>query len=233
MARYHDQALVLKTNPYRDTSLLVSLLTREHGRLTAIQQGVRGKSKKQPMAPFQVVELGLVGRSSLLTVSQVDISHRIELSPELLPSGFYVLELISRATHEGAVEQGIFPAAVSCLTSLASDRFALRRFERCLLDELGYGLDFVEADSGELLDPKMQYQYVAEAGFLPAKGEGTLGSVLAKIAAEHYEARGIAGAARKLYQTALIPLIGPEPLVSRSLLQPESPSGSSQQPGEQ
>ena len=57
-------AFVLHHRPYRDTSRILEVLTREHGRLTLFARGVRGG--KAPLAsillPFQPLLLAWTGR---------------------------------------------------------------------------------------------------------------------------------------------------------------------------
>ena len=54
---------VLHQRPYRDTSLIVEVFTREHGRLTLFARAARGpRSRFAALQPFQPLLLSWSGR---------------------------------------------------------------------------------------------------------------------------------------------------------------------------
>ena len=68
-------AFILHSRPYRETSLLIECLTRDHGRIGLVARGVRrertrvSRASLQPLTP---VQLGWSGRGELATLSQVE-----------------------------------------------------------------------------------------------------------------------------------------------------------------
>jgi len=46
------QAYVLHTRPYKETSLLVDLFTRQHGRVSLVANGIRGRKRSTPPRQF-------------------------------------------------------------------------------------------------------------------------------------------------------------------------------------
>jgi DNA repair protein RecO (recombination protein O) len=97
----------------------------------------------------------------------------------------------------------------------------LRRFEKLLLESLGYGVDFQrDADTGAAIDPGARYLLRLDQGFVATRAEagGYPGERLLEIAADDYRARETRLAARKIFRQILRPMLGPRPLASRRLL---------------
>ena len=96
----------------------------------------------------------------------------------------------------------------------------LRSFEKLLLEELGYGLDFRhDASSGEPIAEDAVYELDVLRGFVPGRrAEGIKGELLLEIAEENFESAAVRQAAKKIFRLALGELLGPKPLTSRRLL---------------
>jgi DNA repair protein RecO (recombination protein O) len=219
-----EPALVLHVRPYREASAIISLLTAEHGRLAAVARGVRGGKRGSVLQPFNQVRVGFSGRGSLYTLTGHELVRHAWLSGQALACGFYVLELITRVLGEHDSHPRLFFGTCRTLEALqgqdtAAD-VALRRFERLLLEELGYGIDFrQDADSGDLIDPDRDYAWHPDSGFVATSaGRGYPGAVLTMIAEDRYDSRDVRVAARRIFARALEPLLGPRPLASRRLL---------------
>ena len=93
---------ILHSRPYRDTSSLLEVFTREHGRIGLVARGARGpKSKlRSVLQPFQPVLLSWLARGDLGTLTDAEpqgISHA--LAGRALLSGYYLNELLQRLTH--------------------------------------------------------------------------------------------------------------------------------------
>ena len=99
----------------------------------------------------------------------------------------------------------------------------LRSFEKRLLQELGYGLDFArDASSGAVLVAHDNYLLDLESGFV-AIGDGHgneayTGAVLLDIGAEDFDSAATRRAAKEIFRRALTSHLGPKPLTSRRLL---------------
>jgi DNA repair protein RecO (recombination protein O) len=219
-----EPALVLHVRPYRETSAIVSLLTAGHGRVPVVARGVRGSKRGNVLQPFNRLQVSWTGRSSLFTLTGCDLVRHAWLSGNALAAGFYVLELVSRLLPEHESMPRVFAGACVALEHLEGGEtptdVVLRTFEKLLLEELGYGLDFHrDADSGEFIRPTGDYVLYMDAGFVAVTGgRGYPGQVLLEIAEERYHSRAARVAAKKIFRQALKALLGPRPLASRRLL---------------
>jgi DNA repair protein RecO (recombination protein O) len=164
-------AFVLHTRPWRETSLMVELLTRDHGRVTVIARGVSGPKKRIQRAalqPLQFVHVDYLPRGELARlVSAEAFDTAPTLSGESLLAAFYVNELLIKLCARGDAVPSVFElyARVRAeLTGTGSLAWTLRRFERDLLNDLGYGLPWAQTEDGERLDPASQYRLDPEHG---------------------------------------------------------------------
>jgi DNA repair protein RecO (recombination protein O) len=231
-----EAALVLHARPYRETSAIVSLLTSSHGRVPVVARGVRASKRGNVLQPFNRVRVSWSGRGSLYTLTSCELTRHVWLTGNALAAGFYVLELISRLLPERATAPEIFVGACWAIEHLEAGEppadVVLRVFEKRLLEELGYGLDFSrDADSGEPIRADREYLLHPDSGFVAAAPAGNSegndrairhgysGAVLMDIAADAYTARAARVAARKIFRQALAVLLGDKPLASRGLLE--------------
>jgi DNA repair protein RecO (recombination protein O) len=226
---------VLHTRPWRDSSLLVDLLVQHHGRVRAIARGQRRQSSRQRgniCQPFRPLLAGFSGRGELKTVSRLEADGPMSSLPgERLYAGFYANELLLRSMPEADPHPRLFNSYQQLVLALATPATdvepLLRGFERILLEEMGYGIDFRhEADSGDLLQPGLEYQFVAGAGFVPADSRDSSpgptypGAELLRVGMGQFEAASTRTAAKQLMRAALVPLLGDKPLNSRMLYRP-------------
>ena len=167
-------AYVLHARPYRETSLLLECLTREHGRLGVVARGVRGERsrlKRAQLEPFQPLLLDLLLRGELATLTAVEtVGTPSRLGGDRGLAGLYLNELVVRLTGRQDPSPGLFDAYAQTLGRLGSVEplaWSLRRFERDLLQAIGYGLQLEhEAETGAPLLPQAHYRYQAEQGAL-------------------------------------------------------------------
>jgi len=170
-------AFVLHTRPYRETSMLVDAYTREHGKLALIARGARRpKSALRGMLlPFQPLLLSWSGRHELRTLIRSE--WRGPYSPLKGPAlicGFYLNELLLKLLQRDDPHEQLFADYEDALAALArEDDYApvLRRFEMCLLRELGYAVILDrEVEHGEPVARERRYVYVVERGPVAAAG---------------------------------------------------------------
>ena len=165
-------AYILHSRPYRETSLLLECLTREHGRLGVVARGVRsqrGRLQRSQLEPFQPLALDLQLRGELATLRNAESTAApLRLQGDAGLAGLYVNELVVRVTERQDPHPALYHAYAQTLARLASGAslaWHLRRFERDLLGALGYALQLdVEADTGEALQPEALYAYRPEHG---------------------------------------------------------------------
>jgi DNA repair protein RecO (recombination protein O) len=165
-------AYVLHARPYRETSLLLECLTREHGRLGVVARGVRGERarlRRAQLEPFQPLAMDLLLRGEMATLTAVEtVGTSSRLPGDAGLAGLYLNELVVRLTERQDPVMPLFDAYAQTLARLAADEplaWSLRRFERDLLEAIGYGLQLqYESDTGEPLEPDAHYHYEVEQG---------------------------------------------------------------------
>ncbi len=223
-------AYVLHTRPYKETSLLVELFTRQYGRVTLVANGVRGRKNSTPPRQFVACLVSWVGRGPLFTLTDCELAPSMGLTGDRLACGFYVNELLMRMTQPLDVHDYLYEIYAGTVEALAGDgpmSVALRKFESALLQECGYLPDLTcNGETGEPLEPDLCYEFRTERGFVPSQrlsGDTVwYGATLTSIYIGDFRARKVREAARKIFQAALRPHLGDRPLASRELLRPVS-----------
>lgn len=195
--------LILHARAYRETSLLLECLTRDHGRVGLVARGVRRERSRMPrglLQPLQPLLFGWSGNGELATLTAAEASAApLALHGERLYSAMYVNELVLRLCARSDPHPDMFEGYLLCLQRLASgeaEAWTLRRFERDLLAELGYALVLDrDSASGAALDPDTDYAYVPDEG--PVAWHGDPGALRVSGAALLALARDEAPDARK------------------------------------
>jgi DNA repair protein RecO (recombination protein O) len=166
-----EPAYVLHGRPFRDSSLIVEIFSREHGRQGIVARGARGaKSKwRNILQPFRPLLLSWNQRSDLGTLTGADqVASPPPLIGESLLCGLYINELLMRLLHRSDPHPNLFEAYQLMLTALSKDasiQKELRLFEGKLLHSLGFGLQLeFEADSGDPIEKNALYIYRPESG---------------------------------------------------------------------
>ena len=188
-------AYVLHSRPYRETSLLLECLTRDHGRIGVVARGVRrerARLQRAQLEPFQSLALDLLFRGELATLQAAEgIGTPLRLLGDAGLAGLYLNELVVRLTGRQDPHPLLYDAYAQTLERLAADEplaWSLRRFERDLLETIGYGLQLeFEAESGEPLEPGQLYRYLVEQGPSPCRpgtAHALRGSDLLALAAD-------------------------------------------------
>jgi DNA repair protein RecO (recombination protein O) len=163
-------AYLLHRTPFRDTSLLLELFTRDYGRIGLVARGARGvRSKlKGILQPYQLLLISWSGRGELPTLTTAESQGGgVFLQGDALISGFYLNELLMRllARHDPHPHLfNCYQAALQGLIANAGLDWALRLFERDLLQELGYGLLLTHEWGGKEVEPAARYCYHHESG---------------------------------------------------------------------
>lgn len=166
---------VLHRRPYRNTSLLLEVLSREQGRLGLVARGaVAPRSRlKGLLQAFVPLLLSWSGEGDLATLTGAEEEKQpAPLPPGRVLAGLYVNELLMRLLPRLDPQPGLFDAyavLLAELATLADEEPPLRRFEKRLLEELGYGLSLeYEAISGQPIVAEAHYHYVLDQGPLIA-----------------------------------------------------------------
>lgn len=190
-----EPAFVLHARSWRETSLLVEMLTEQHGRIGVLARGVsspRSQALRAALQPLQWIRLGFVQRGELAQLRGAEaLDAAPRLSGDAMLAGFYVNELVMRL----APRQDPLPELYACYGQMRqrlgageSLAWTLRRFERDLLEALGFGFDLSHGSDGEPIDPAARYELdplegprrlLSERGTDPRRGTATGSALLA------------------------------------------------------
>ncbi len=169
-------AFILHRRPYRDSSLLLEAFSREYGRLGLIARGAASSRSrlKGVLQPFTPLLLSWRGDGDLATLNGGEEAGRpFPLLQNRALAGLYVNELLVRLLPRRDVQPALFNVYETLLAELATavdEEPPLRRFEKRLLEELGYGLSLDRtADSGQPIVAEAHYRYVLDRGPLAAR----------------------------------------------------------------
>lgn len=175
--RVADQAAyVLHAIPYKETSLILDVFTRQHGRVALIAKGAkRPHSALRPVLQrFQPLLMSWAGKTELMTLTKSEwVGGTPALNGDALLCGFYLNELIVKFLAREDAHEALFDYYHETIYKLSqpvdSLESILRPFEIRLLRETGFcaELDYCQESHGPL-DPEQEYVYQPERGLRPA-----------------------------------------------------------------
>src|ERR1700731_824121 len=94
-------AYILHHRPYRDTSRILEVITRDYGRLSLFARGVRGPKAKlaSVLQPFQLLLLSWSGRGEAAQLTGAESAdHHPPMPAACLMASFYLNELLMKLT---------------------------------------------------------------------------------------------------------------------------------------
>jgi DNA repair protein RecO (recombination protein O) len=224
-AVYLQPAFILQELKYRETSLILDVLTRDFGRISLLAKGIR-KAKSRFLGllqPFIPLNMSFSGKAELKLLTHVEMTRPYrELTGLALYSGFYVNELVLHFLHKHDPHPEVFAYYSDCLSRLAAGaglEAALRDFEFHLLECVGYGLQ-LEKDylNGRPVEPEKWYRIDAELG--PAEAADGLysGKTLRAIRGGDFGDPAVLAEAKNLMRTVIDAHLQGRPLKSRAII---------------
>jgi DNA repair protein RecO (recombination protein O) len=218
---------ILHHQPYRDTSRILEVVTREYGRLSLFARGVRGPKAKlaSVLQPFQLLLLSWTGRGEAAQLTGAEsAAHAPPVPSACLMASFYLNELLMKLTTRHDPLPLLFDAYHETLESLRHGALlepGLRIFEKRLLEALGYGLDLeTEAQTGKRIEADEYYHFRPEQGLVAtvAEAQGALaGRSLLGLASEQLAGPRALEDSRRLMQAALAQCLEGRPLATRGV----------------
>jgi DNA repair protein RecO (recombination protein O) len=159
-----EPAYLLHQRDWRDSSRIVELFSRDHGRVTLFAKGVRRAGSGWPavLLPFVPLLVSWSGSGDGGTLTAAELAGRpVPVAPACLMSAFYlnelVLKLLAREDPHPDVHEA-YALALAALSEPATEHRALRLFEKRLLEATGVGLDYGHlVGSGSRLEPDTYY----------------------------------------------------------------------------
>ena len=224
-----EPAFVLHARPWRETSALVELLTRTHGRVGIVARGL-STPKKQPLRaalqPMQWVRVDYEQRGELARLSVAEaLDNAPVLAGERLLAALYANELLLRLSARNDPAPALYDLYARLRGELggqASLSWTLRRFERDLLEALGVGLPWDSTADGEPCEPGGRYRLDAETGPEPALQrleDSISGEALLALAADRQPNATALSELRRALRRVLQSHLGSTPLRSWGLLE--------------
>lgn len=222
-------AFVLHSYPYKETSLIVDVFSRDYGRIALIAKGAKRPHSKLRgvLQTFQPLSVGWSGKGDVRTLIQAEwIGGLLPLEKSALLCGFYLNELLVKLLARDDAHPVLFDHYIATLNELAHDEPApivLRKFERALLKETGVGGNFTKcAATGQPIEESKIYVVDPERGPRPAHPSDTAprvsGKTLLDMEREDYADSATQTQSKFLMRFLLAHHLGGAPLNTRQIL---------------
>ena len=218
-------AYLLHSYPFSETSLIVEVFSRDHGRMALLARGARRPRAaiRGVLMAFQPLELGWFGGGEVKTLAKAEwVGGLPFLKGEALLLGYYLNELLLKLLpREDAHAQlfDVYETALHALARGATETVELRRFEQALLAELGYGVTLQHDARGRPISAASSYRFQIERGALPAEDEGAglllSGKTLLDMAADDYADSRTLAESKQLMRHLLAHYLNGQPLQTR------------------
>lgn len=191
-----EPAFVLHRYDWSESSLILEVFTRHHGRIALVAKGAkRPTSSYRPvLLPLQMLHISYGGDAEVRTLKTAEwAGGHVMPTGEALLSGYYLNELLLKLLARDDPHPALFDVYAQTVRVLASEhdevlQAALRTFELLLLREIGLlpQLD-MQTLTLEALQTGRAYCLVPEGGLRLAHAEDR-----AQMTAEHW--RGLQAA---------------------------------------
>jgi DNA repair protein RecO (recombination protein O) len=224
----HEPAYVLHTYPYMETSLIVEIFTRGHGRVAVLARGARRprSAMRGVLLSFHPLRLSW-SAGELGNLISAEWSGALNpLGGRSLMCGFYLNELLLRLLPRDDPHEGLFDFYGQALRGLSqgdAQATVLRTFEKRMLAELGYApLLEREAASGAPIDPGQRYVYEPDRGPVASRNSSSelsvSGQTLLDLAADEYSRPETRDEARMLLRALIGQRLHGQTLHTRTVL---------------
>jgi DNA repair protein RecO (recombination protein O) len=220
---------VLHSYPYKETSLIVDLFTRDFGRIGVVAKGAKRPHSKLRgvLQTFQPLQLSFSGKSELRTLIDAEwVGGLLPIEKTALLCGFYLNELLVKLLARDDAHPKLFDHYVSTLNELAHGepaQITLRKFERALLKETGVAADLtrcittrspVEAGGQYVVDPERGARTAGQGETWPIVS----GKTLIDMEREDYADPQTQAQSKQLMRFLLAYHLGGAPLNTRQIL---------------
>jgi len=162
---------VLHSYPYKETSLIVDIFTRDYGRIALIAKGAKRPHSKLRgvLQTFQPLSISWSGKSEIRTLVAAEwVGGLLPLERSALLCGFYLNELLVKFLARDDAHSRLFDHYVATLNQLAHNEppiIVLRKFELALLKETGFAGDLaISTTTAEPVEPDRIYVVDPERG---------------------------------------------------------------------
>ncbi|SAK55602.1 DNA repair protein RecO [Caballeronia arationis] len=221
---------VLHSYPYRETSLVIDVFSRDYGRVALVAKGAKRphSALRGVLQTFQPLGLSWSGKGEVRTLTTAEwVGGMLPLAGDALLCGFYVNELLVKFCAREDAHPALFNHYVLTLSRLAHDEppvQVLRSFERVLLRETGYAMALnrtisrqpVLADRKYVFDPERGVREASDE--LPSQWPVIAGQTLLDMEEDDYSRPQTAAQSKTLMRFLLNVYLGGTPLATRQIL---------------
>lgn len=180
---FRASTVVMRHSDWGEADRLLTLYTREQGKVRALAKGVRKVTSRKAghLEPFTYVTLQLAKGRDLLIVTQAEtINAFLPLHEDLVKTGYaaYIVELLDRLTYEDdGGNPTLFKLLVETLDRIEKDSDAwlsVRYYEMRLLDFMGFRPQLFECTNcgREILPEDQFFSFNAGGVVCPRCGVG-------------------------------------------------------------
>ena len=226
-------AFILHGRDFQNTSRLLDVFSLEYGRVTLVAKGVRSSRSKLHglLEPFTPLIVSWSGKGDVQTLTGAEsVKNEIKLSGKQIMCAYYINELLQRLMTEHDPHPELFNIYQATLERFKYDdeEVVLRRFEKNLLSEIGYGLNLdIESESGNSIVTNENYYYDIEKGPVSIKQDNMShetnaeliisGKTLYDMSVDTFSSSQSKKEAKQLMRIILNHYLGDKPLKTRNL----------------
>lgn len=228
----NQPAYILHQRPFRDTSQILEVFTKDYGRLSVMSRGSRGQKSrlKSVLQPFRAIVVSWSGRGEMPTLIAAEPAAQTSVffQGKSLACALYVNELLMYLTYKHDVHQMLFSQYHQTINNLyEADKLEqeLRGFELDLLYQLGVLVDLThDVEKNERLKTDALYCFRIEQGLVEidpvSKPKNTpiiSGESLLAIAERRFDTPRVLKDAKALMRFVINHYLGGKSLKSREL----------------
>lgn len=180
-----EPAFMLHRYDWSESSLVLEVFTRHHGRIALVARGAKRPSSnfRPVLLPLQPLRMSFAGEGEIRPLKEAEwVGGQVMPIGDALMSGYYLNELLMRLLARDDPHPQLFDAYAAAVSVLACEHGealqpALRAFELLLLRETGF-LPSLDQQTLAMapLRPGEAYSLVPEGGLVRAQaGEGRAG----------------------------------------------------------
>ena len=218
--RIEQSAYVIHRRPWLEDAELVECLTPDYGKIPLIR-----KKTSKPLPLFQELTIEFTGRSEQKRLHEWLVSGAVhQLSGQLSYYGLYVNELIYHLVgryDQNPLIYGLYSSTMHLLQHSPESLPVLRYFEKTLLEQLGYGLDWSMDIHGDRISADKSYHFYVGNGFaLATTSEAVIsGAILLAIRQNDWSHGDALLWAKRIFTTEINRLLQGRILKSRELFE--------------
>ncbi|MGY6277282.1 DNA repair protein RecO [Methylomonas sp. MgM2] len=223
-AVYLQPAFILQHRPYRESSVLLDVFTRDFGIVSILAKGVRKNKSKTVglLQPFSLLRLTYLDKNELKVLTHAEYVLSYSLERLGLYCGFYVNELVQKFLHKHDPHPHLFCCYQGCLQALLDRECieqSLRYFELDLLNETGYGVQLdIEQVGNSKVGVYRRYKFLSGVGIVEDSNGYVGGNTLLALSAKRALVGEALAETKRLLREMLDVHLQGQPLKSRAVL---------------